>query len=354
MAEIKVKLVRSRIGSTPAQRKLLDSLGLKRREMVKTFKDTPAIRGIIAKLPYLKTLGITMIWVSPFYRSPDADNGYDIADYYNIHPDYGTLRDFRQFVRQAHRRGIRVITELVSWRAAFLIKGDVLEEPADHEPQERRQQRIARDAAQEEPCGESEDVVIPFRVAVAEPVGARVPPDEVQAVGPQRQQGFARAEQPQLGKYAITLIDDTIPILIKLCQIGKAVAGKGAEQLPAVVDGAVAVAVQGQEGGAPAEAGHRLLVAVRIQVEVEAGVVQIGDQSIQRRRQRAAHFCQHNLTRSPIEQLQAEFTLQLRDRAADRWLRQTNRVAGPTEAVRTRHCQEDAQLAQSHIHAATV
>ena len=76
-------------------------------------------------------------------------------------------------------------------RAAFLIKGDVLEEPADHEPQERRQQRIARDAAQEEPCGESEDVVIPFRVAVAEPVGARVPPDEVQAVGPQRQQGFA-------------------------------------------------------------------------------------------------------------------------------------------------------------------
>ena len=51
MAEIKVKLVRSRIGSTPAQRKLLDSIGLKRREMVKTFKDTPAIRGIIAKGP---------------------------------------------------------------------------------------------------------------------------------------------------------------------------------------------------------------------------------------------------------------------------------------------------------------
>ena len=53
MAEIKVKLVRSRIGSTPAQRKLLDSLGLKRREMVKTFKDTPAIRGIIAKVPHM-------------------------------------------------------------------------------------------------------------------------------------------------------------------------------------------------------------------------------------------------------------------------------------------------------------
>ena len=53
MAEIKVKLVRSRIGTTPAQRRLLDSLGLKRREMVKTFKDIPAIRGIIAKVPHM-------------------------------------------------------------------------------------------------------------------------------------------------------------------------------------------------------------------------------------------------------------------------------------------------------------
>ena len=56
MAEIKVKLVRSRIGSTPAQRRLLDSLGLKRREMVKTFKDTPAIRGIIAKVTHMVTV----------------------------------------------------------------------------------------------------------------------------------------------------------------------------------------------------------------------------------------------------------------------------------------------------------
>ena len=53
MAEIKVKLVRSRIGSTPAQRKLLDSLGLTRREKVRTFQDTPAIRGIIAKVSHL-------------------------------------------------------------------------------------------------------------------------------------------------------------------------------------------------------------------------------------------------------------------------------------------------------------
>ena len=56
MAEITVKLVRSRIGPTPAQRKLLDSLGLKRREQVKSFKDTPAIRGIIAKVSHLVAL----------------------------------------------------------------------------------------------------------------------------------------------------------------------------------------------------------------------------------------------------------------------------------------------------------
>ncbi|WP_300718078.1 50S ribosomal protein L30 [uncultured Desulfovibrio sp.] len=56
MAEITVKLVRSRIGTTPAQRQLLDSLGLKRREQVKTFKDTPAIRGIIAKVSHLVAL----------------------------------------------------------------------------------------------------------------------------------------------------------------------------------------------------------------------------------------------------------------------------------------------------------
>lgn len=56
MAEITVKLVRSYIGTTPAQRKLLDSLGLKRREQVKSFKDTPAIRGIIAKVSHLVAL----------------------------------------------------------------------------------------------------------------------------------------------------------------------------------------------------------------------------------------------------------------------------------------------------------
>ncbi|MBJ6727806.1 maltose alpha-D-glucosyltransferase [Geomesophilobacter sediminis] len=70
-------------------------------------------RGLLSKLPYLRDLGITAIWVLPFYPSPLKDDGYDIADYMNIHPDYGTLRDFQDFLRGAHRLGMRVITELV-------------------------------------------------------------------------------------------------------------------------------------------------------------------------------------------------------------------------------------------------
>jgi maltose alpha-D-glucosyltransferase / alpha-amylase len=70
-------------------------------------------RGLTEKLPYLRDLGITAIWVLPFYPSPLRDDGYDIADYRNIHPDYGTLRDFQDFLRNAHQLGMRVITELV-------------------------------------------------------------------------------------------------------------------------------------------------------------------------------------------------------------------------------------------------
>ncbi len=69
--------------------------------------------GLIEKLDYLQDLGINCVWLLPFYPSPQRDDGYDIADYRGVHPDYGTLRDFRQFVREAHRRGIRVVTELV-------------------------------------------------------------------------------------------------------------------------------------------------------------------------------------------------------------------------------------------------
>jgi maltose alpha-D-glucosyltransferase / alpha-amylase len=70
-------------------------------------------RGLSSKLPYLRDLGVTAIWVLPFYPSPLRDDGYDIADYRGIHPDYGTLRDFQDFLREAHQLGMRVITELV-------------------------------------------------------------------------------------------------------------------------------------------------------------------------------------------------------------------------------------------------
>jgi maltose alpha-D-glucosyltransferase / alpha-amylase len=70
-------------------------------------------RGLLSKLPYLRDLGVTAVWVLPFYPSPLRDDGYDIADYRGIHPDYGTLRDFQDFLRGAHQLGMRVITELV-------------------------------------------------------------------------------------------------------------------------------------------------------------------------------------------------------------------------------------------------
>ena len=69
--------------------------------------------GLVQKLDYLQDLGVTAIWLLPFYPSPLRDDGYDIADYGAINPTYGTMRDFRQFVAAAHDRGIRVITELV-------------------------------------------------------------------------------------------------------------------------------------------------------------------------------------------------------------------------------------------------
>ena len=69
--------------------------------------------GLLSKLDYIADLGANAIWLLPFYPSPLLDDGYDISEYRNVHPDYGTLADFRQFVRAAHARGIRVITELV-------------------------------------------------------------------------------------------------------------------------------------------------------------------------------------------------------------------------------------------------
>ena len=69
--------------------------------------------GLLQKLDYLQDLGITAIWLLPFYPSPLKDDGYDIADYYSIHPSYGTIKQFKQLLKEAHDRNLRVITELV-------------------------------------------------------------------------------------------------------------------------------------------------------------------------------------------------------------------------------------------------
>ncbi len=71
------------------------------------------IPGLISKLDYLKTLGVGCIWILPIYPSPLKDDGYDIADYYDVHPDYGTLTDFKRLVQEAHQRGLRIIADLV-------------------------------------------------------------------------------------------------------------------------------------------------------------------------------------------------------------------------------------------------
>ncbi len=85
---------------------------------VKTFQDGNGdgigdFRGLRKRLDYLEELGVTALWLLPFYPSPLRDDGYDIADFKAIHPAYGTLADFKAFLKEAHRRGMRVITELV-------------------------------------------------------------------------------------------------------------------------------------------------------------------------------------------------------------------------------------------------
>jgi len=85
---------------------------------VRAFLDSDAdgvgdFLGLIEKLDYLEDLGVTALWLLPFYPSPLKDDGYDISDYHNVQPAYGTMADFKTFVDEAHRRGLRVITELV-------------------------------------------------------------------------------------------------------------------------------------------------------------------------------------------------------------------------------------------------
>src|SRR5579872_3706607 len=69
--------------------------------------------GLTQKLDYLQELGIDALWLMPFFPSPLRDDGYDIADYYAVHPSYGTLDNFKTFLNAAHARGLRVVIELV-------------------------------------------------------------------------------------------------------------------------------------------------------------------------------------------------------------------------------------------------
>ena len=85
---------------------------------VKAFHDSDGdgigdFRGLTEKLDYIRDLGVNTVWVMPFYPSPLRDDGYDVADFESVHPPYGTVADFKRFVRAAHERGLRVITELI-------------------------------------------------------------------------------------------------------------------------------------------------------------------------------------------------------------------------------------------------
>lgn len=71
------------------------------------------INGIIQKLDYLKELGIDVIWLSPVYQSPNADNGYDISDYHTIMKEFGTMEDFDHLLNEAHKRNLRIVMDLV-------------------------------------------------------------------------------------------------------------------------------------------------------------------------------------------------------------------------------------------------
>ncbi|MBA4155927.1 MAG: maltose alpha-D-glucosyltransferase [Gemmatimonadetes bacterium] len=85
---------------------------------VKAFQDANGdgvgdFRGLVQRLDYVQDLGVDVIWLLPFYPSPLRDDGYDIAEYYGIHPSYGSIDDFQRFLDEAHRRGLRVIADLV-------------------------------------------------------------------------------------------------------------------------------------------------------------------------------------------------------------------------------------------------
>ncbi len=84
----------------------------------RSFKDTQGngvgdLQGIIEKIPYLKTLGIDIVWLSPIYQSPNDDNGYDISDYYQVLPEFGSMEDFEEMLDKMHEAGIKLLMDLV-------------------------------------------------------------------------------------------------------------------------------------------------------------------------------------------------------------------------------------------------
>lgn len=95
---------------------------------VETFQDSNAdgigdFQGLISRLDYLATLGITCIWLLPFYPTPNRDNGYDVMDYYNVDGRLGNLGDFALFIREAGERGMKVIVDLVANHTSDLPMG---------------------------------------------------------------------------------------------------------------------------------------------------------------------------------------------------------------------------------------
>ena len=85
---------------------------------VRSFQDSNGdgigdIPGLTSRLDYLQWLGVDCIWILPIFESPLRDGGYDVSDFYSVHPDYGTVDDVRHLLEEAHSRGLRVISDLI-------------------------------------------------------------------------------------------------------------------------------------------------------------------------------------------------------------------------------------------------
>ena len=129
----------------------------------KSFQDSGArgtgdLKGIMARLDYLKTLGIDALWLTPVYVSPQVDNGYDIADYLAIDPAYGTMADFEALLAAAHGRDIRIVMDIVvnhtSTEHAAHHEGDVFRQ---RQAEARQQQHQENEPVRGQPGGTTEE-----------------------------------------------------------------------------------------------------------------------------------------------------------------------------------------------------